>query len=1013
MSRDITEDEIELKKIKSIQFGIYSPEVIRKMAVTRITSPKLSYGPGELYDPYMGSLDNNEPCKTCKLKMQCQGHFGYIELNYPVLHPLYYKTICNYLKIFCHNCSRLVISEKSIRLKGLSKYQNHRRFDKIVKHIESESIDCHHCKMQKCKIKLLRDMRIQKEFREGTSTKSLDMNVKMIKSIFDKIPDEDMRLLCIDPDKMHPKNLIFTVFPVIPTCCRPPVFNIGTGGIGDDDLSTQLAEIVKANDNLDPNRQRDQKARTKKDEMSEEKLIEILNNKIAGYYDNTKVKNKGYQGMSNRSINDIKSRISGKDGRIRGTMTGKRVDYSARTVIGAAPHLKMNQVCISKHVATTLTFPEIVTPYNIKKLTDIVNEGKANTIIRQVGSETKRYATKYATVKSRQTELLEGDIIVRGEEELKEDEKGNVILPQELKDNILKTISVVTIENGKFKNQYIIKTLNNEIFLKENDRVIRDGKFIPVTINQKKTIELQIGNVVERHLRDGDWVIFNRQPTLHRGSMLGMEVVVHHGSAKTFSFSPSTCKIFNADFDGDEMNIHAVQSYEALAEVREICNAIYNIMSIKDSKPIISPVQDSLIGMFVMTNGKTHGEREIDFLTKKLNETKDEGERKEILKEINQNVVSLRARFFDLSLYGQRYISYNKYEPLFTKEKGEDIMHVFKKFNSKHTIYSGHALFSLLLPRDFYYECTNEANDDEPTVKIYKGVMYAGTLDKKIIGASATSIIQALYKNYSPQHAANFIDNIQFISNNYNARCAFSVGIEDCLIESKETNDLIQEEIRKCYENAKGIEETTFDADIREMRVIGKLSQATNIGAVIARKAMRKNNNMFISVKSGAKGELFNIMQVTGALGQQFVYNSRIKPVINNSTRVMAHYPFSGMTKEREYESQGFVPTCFIYGLSPQEAFLHSISGRVGIINTSANTSVTGYAQRRLVKILENNQVDMDKVIRNPDGQIISFHYGDDGYDPALLVKADGAQQDMNIELLVNELNCKYIEGQL
>ena len=1009
MSTQVTnESDIEVKKIKSIQFGIYSPETIIKLAVCEIVSPKLQTGLGELYDPRMGSIESDKPCQTCNLKMQCQGHFGYIKLNHPVLHPLYYKLICNYLKIFCHNCSKLIISQQQLEISGLTKYNTYKRFEKLVKKLDDKYEICHNCSVQQSKIKLQRDFTIVKEHKENKKTNksnSIEMDVEMIKNIFDKISDEDMRLICIDPTKTHPKNLIITVFPVIPTCCRPPVFNIGTGGTGDDDLSTQLAEIIKANDNLKLEKKEDKKRVSKKDEFSREKLIEILNNKIAGYYDNSKVKNKGYQAASNRVINDIKSRISGKDGRIRGTMTGKRVDFSARTVIGAAPHLKMNQVCISKYVASTLTFPEIVTIHNIQKLTQIVNEGKANTVIRNNAGKT-RYAIKYASIKSRQTELQEGDIVITGEEELKEDKNGNVLFPDEIKEYLKNPNKILEIKNGKFQNLYKIKTINNEIILKETDKVVRNNKFIPFTVNKKKNIVLELGDVVERHLRNGDWVIFNRQPTLHRGSMLGMEVVVHPGSAKTFSFSPSTCKIFNADFDGDEMNIHAPQSYEAIAEVKEICNAVYNIMSVKDSKPIIAPVQDSLIGAYLMTSGPTKYEIELSKLLQ---------EEKKDFKEIQRVITLLRCRFFDLSMYGERYVSYKQTEPLFTSEKAKDIEYVFKKFNSVHSIYSGQALFSLLLPRDFYYECKNDINEEEPVVKIYKGVMYAGTLDKKIVGASTSSIIQVLFKNYSPQHAANFIDNIQFISNNYNARCGFSVGIQDCLLEKEETTVMIQDEIKKCYENAKGIEETTFDPYLRETRLIGKLSQAANIGAVIAKKAMRKKNNLLVSVISGAKGELFNIMQVTGALGQQFVDNERVKPTINNSTRTLSHYPLvsTEMTKEREYESRGFIPTSFIIGLSPYEAFFHAISGRTGILGTALGTAVTGYAQRRLIKILENNQVCMDKTIRNPDGQIISFVYGDNGCDPALLVKVNNQSQDMNIEQLVTQLNFQFEEGQL
>lgn len=516
--------------ISCIEFGVYSADEIRKMAVCKIDNPKLS-GQGTVYDERMGCItDTNESCVTCGLKKECWGHFGYIDLAEPVLHPMYYKMISTFLKCFCKKCNRLILSEEQIHLSGIYKAKGERKFNKILEKLEKSDI-CSYCSSPQPKIIYKsKDMTISMEYkqRKGQPKLSVIMEVEDIKKIFDNIPDEDVKMLGLDHTRIHPRNLILTVLPVIPPCSRPYV--VSEGNICDDDLTYQLIEIVKINKQLLSEDITAQKR---------QKLGHTLRFRISTMFNNSKGKAK--HPTDKRPLKGIKERLAGKKGRIRDNLMGKRVNFSARTVIGADPTLKLGQVGIPYEVAQIHTKPETVTSFNINWLTELVNSGKANFLTTtrkrtdekgaEFGPDLKvRINLQYAMFR-RGTELLYGDIIVR-DCELKKDRDGNVVIPP-----VIDKKKIIHVRTGNEK-------------LVDGDKLVRDGKFVDVIYPSKKNITLKIGDIVERQLQKGDIVLFNRQPTLHKGSMLAMEVVpMPH---KSFRFNLAVAKSFNADFDFHE-----------------------------------------------------------------------------------------------------------------------------------------------------------------------------------------------------------------------------------------------------------------------------------------------------------------------------------------------------------------------------------------------------------------------------------------------------------------------------
>ena len=329
---------------------------------------------------------------------------------------------------------------------------------------------------------------------------------------------------------------------------------------------------------------------------------------------------------------------------------------------------------------------------------------------------------------------------------------------------------------------------------------------------------------------------------------------------------------------------------EAQTELKMLSASKFKMISAQGSKPNFCIVQDSLLGAYRMTLG-------------------------------NQKV--RKDQYYDISM--KLEMSIDK-----VLNKIQNIRRILKEKGKKVQCFNGKGLISLLFPDDFYYEKTNNVNPDEPTVKIYKGVLYEGTLDKTVLGATSNSLIQIINKEYGPDEAALFIDGVQFITNSWLLLTGFSIGIEDCLVQGEEQTQRITDVIQKCYIEAEGIKTTTTHPGIREVRITGTLSKAKDIGLKIAKDSLSQDNNFLSTVKSQSKGDFFNIAQITGLMGQQNLLGKRVNPTLNNGTRTLPHYPNAELPLEMEYESRGFIDSSFIKGLNPRQFYFHSMSGREG-----------------------------------------------------------------------------------
>lgn len=878
-----------ISQITSIQFGILSDRDIIEQSVCVVDKPSLIVETGSMYDMRMGSTQTDIQCDTCHENVwSCPGHFGHINLNTPII--LFYKQAVAMLKCFCFECHRILCTKEELALAKVSGY------DKVFEYL-SKITTCLRCNTPHPEIKFnVADTTIiaQHKFKNDKTSRELDP--VMIKAIFDDIPNEDVALLDVNVEMFHPKNLVLTKFPVIPTVCRPRMYAADT--ISDDDLSIILVDIIKNNIVLSK----------EKNKEKIDKAVQNIKFRTLTYCDNSR--GKATHNTNHKPMLGIKERVARKGGHVRKNLMGKRCDQTGRTVVGPDPTLKMHQVAIPNEMADNLSVPEYVTSFNLDKLTTLVNEEKAITIHKKNGVKLN---VSNAVIK-RGTHLRHGDNIIR---------------------------------NGK---SFVVTNCN--IPLEKDDVIIRGDTVIPTILPTKRHIVLEVGDKVERYLQNGDIVLINRQPTLHKNSMQGMEVVRKTG--KTIRINLANTKGFNADFDGDEFNVFVPQSLDAQTEMRTISNAKSHILSVQTNKPEIVIVQDSLLGAYKMTVEVQPIEK-ADFMN-----------------------CLMKTNALEQYSYTQRL---------------EEI----RKIRGEEHLYTTPMLFGFIMPDDFHM--------DTPTLKVKNGVIVEGYLCKATLGATKESIIRILCMDYGVDTAASFVDNIQFLTNAWLEINPFSVGIDDCLIGSDEKTAEIKSVIHKYFIEADQVRSITDNPTIKEIRVNYSLNKAKDIGLKIAKDSLKQDNNFISTVTSGSKGDYFNIAQITGLLGQQNLMGGRPKPTIDGNRRTLIHYPRVIPDTKRKYESRGFISSSFIEGLNPKEMFFHAMSGREGMTNTSMETATSGYSQRRTVKMHEDLKIAYDGTVRDANQNIYEYAYGNHGFDPSKITMVNGEARPCDIERLANRMN--------
>lgn len=904
-------------EISKISFGILSPEEILKMSTCEVTSVKVSDKGENIYSKFMGTIENGENCKSCdKDVWECAGHFGHFKLEVPVVNPIFVNDVANILKCICFECYKFVLTRDHLKFENLI-----HRFSDILLWIKNVKY-CYWCETEKTPISVVNETIVDEH--------KNPIDVYKILRVLENMDFETVEFLGFNPTMAHPKNYIFTIFPVLPPCCRPYVMS--DENCCDDDLTYQLTEIIKNNQYLSEEYLNKAELKRKKSVLQssilptaeiQQKHLTNLKFRISTYFNNSKKKAK--HAATARPITGLKERIAGKEGQIRNNLLGKRCDQSGRTVVGPDTTLKLDELIVPKEMAETLTIPEFVTPFNIGHLTNLVNTGKVNFLIKN--NDPKRSINLKNALNYRGELLYFGDIVVRHGQEIK-------------------------ITDTKFA-------------LVPHDQIIRNGKMLKnVKYPETKQIELQIGDLVKRQLMDGDYVLLNRQPTLHKASMMSLKVIIK--PVKTLKVNLAITKPFNCDFDGDEMNIHVPQSYEAISELKELSLSTKQIMSVQNGRPNMAIVQDSLIGAFIMSKDG-------------WKQSMDNSQYYDLLMAIQDNNLNVDQRMREI----ENVLLNQSVDPRSNESSG-----VLKGLNVEPSVKCGKGVLSFLFPSDFDY------TDPKHDLEIEQGVLKQGVLEKRLIG----SLIKILYKDYGETTVYNFINNIQFITNKFLVEQGFTINASDCLKNHEAAID-IQNTLESTWIKAEAVQKVTKNSFIAEQKLMQTLNSCTDQCMRKSKDALSPHNNFKTAEESGSKGSIFNICQITSLLGQQTIDGKRVAGLVH--------------PQENEFKNRGFICNSFVEGLSPREFFHHAMAGRKGVIDTALLTSVSGYGQRQGVKLNEDIKVYPDYTVRDINGRMYQYIFGEVGYDPSQTIVVDGVPTILNVYRLSKRLNSRCVSTEM
>ena len=628
----------------------------------------------------------------------------------------------------------------------------------------------------------------------------------------------------------------------------------------------------------------------------------------------------------------FKQLIERKQGLFRMHMMGKRVNFAARTVITPDPNIAIDEIGLPEVFAKKLTYKVPVTPWNVKELSEMVRNGP---------------------------DVHPGAVFVESSD------TGN---------------RVAVSAKSQSQRNALAKTL-----LTPGDQ---QGGDPSSTLGTK---------YVYRHLQNGDAMLLNRQPTLHKPSIMSHRARVLKGE-KVMRLHYAICKSYNADFDGDEMNAHFPQNEIARSEAYNIVNVCQQYLVPKDGTPLQGLIQDHVIAGVKMT---------------------------------------MRGRFFNKSEYQQHVYgalvdhagkiktlppAILKPQPLWSGKQivTTIIMNLVPEGKKPPTLHTTAKVKpsewerqparpwlagGSILPKT---PSPTQTTMSESEVIFRQGEMVCGVLDKNQFGATAYSLTHAFFELYGGAYSGKLLSALSKIFTNFLHTEGFTLGVRDIVVtkDANKKRKKIMSETRQigntCAANACGLHPEKDD--ITEELLNEKLAEAHREGVKVPRRRAEvdrafkeklnpatngmnsacmprglvtrfPDNNLQLMVQAGAKGSTVNTMQISCLLGQIELEGKRPPLMISGKS----------LPSFRPYDTRpiagGFIDGRFMTGIKPQEFFFHCMAGREGLIDTAVKTSRSGYLQRCLIKLLEGLVVNYDQTVRDSDGSVVQFQYGEDSLD--------------------------------
>lgn len=509
---------------------------------------------------------------------------------------------------------------------------------------------------------------------------------------------------------------------------------------------------------------------------------------------------------------------------------------------------------------------------------------------------------------------------------------------------------------------------------------------------------------VHRHLVNGDVLILNRQPSLHKPSMMAHRARILKGE-KTLRLHYANCKSYNADFDGDEMNAHFPQNEIARSEAYNIMSVCKQYLVPKDGTPLSGLIQDHVIsGVKMSLRGAFFGKADYQQLVFQALPN-----HKGPIKLLPPTILKPIVLWSGKQILSTIIIN--------TTPKGKPCLTLIgkAKISSK--------AWQKTPPRPWKAGGTpfNNLNTmTEAEVIIRKGELLSGVLDKTHYGATPYGLVHCMYELYGGGSSSALLSSFSKVFTFYLQWIGFTLGVKDILVvdeANKKRDDFIC--LVRNAGKAAAVKATDLPADIDDEKLKETIeinytkdpkfranldrqyktmldSYTNNINTACLSEGLLEKfpyNNLQLMVQSGAKGSTVNTMQISCLLGQIELEGKR--PPLMISGRSLPSFPPHDVSPR----AGGFIDGRFMTGIQPQEFFFHCMAGREGLIDTAVKTSRSGYLQRCLIKHLESLSIAYDHTVRDSDDSIIQFAYGEDGLD---VLKCQFLKQDQFTFLDVN-----------
>lgn len=844
-------------ELSGIRVAFYTEDEIRKLSVAKVTNAA-TYDRGVprlegLNDPRLGISHQTTRCPTCN-EIHCDQHMGYVELARPVYRLGAINYVIQVLRCVCRTCAKP-------KYEDISAFATYSPKDKLraVSDMCKTKYICQSCKSPQPTYARKDRTFIETSYREKDLLGCPPDQKAHIVAPFQ--PEEARAILealsdtvKTDLNLLHPEEMVTRLQLIPPPCIRPSNF-VGESKVrSENDLTVALQDLVKASieTSIDPRNY--VKLQVMQAGLVNHTIKKTIGHKL-GVVPSLVVSNK-------RKIVDLKTRLSGKKGRFRGNLSGKRVDQSGRSVVGPDSSHDITELGVPSTMMNTLTFPEKVTSLNINLL--------AKSILR-----------------------------------------------------------------GAYKN-------DGAMAVQQGSSLI----WLPILdldARQDLAAQLKPGDTVERHLKDGDWVIFNRQPSLWKASM--MAFTIYRTNTLCFRLPLPVTKPFNADFDGDEMNIHSLQGYEAIAEAQELLSVPNQILNPQSNSVIVGLVQDSLVGGYLLSKQDTF----------------------------------LRPDRFSRLLLCRKYDPHDPYYNDMGHPSDElpNVVPAILK-SPKGIFYTGKQAISVLLPNLSYEKKVRSESLFADDHIVIRNELLCGQLCKATLGASNQGILQAIHRSYGSWATCKFISDAQRMFVTYLSWSGPSISILDCVVTRPK--DIIRQSLQK----AERILDLDLPPEIIEAKSSSVLQETLRtVGASVV-KDLSLQTGLSCVVTSGSKGNVMNIAQIAGCVGQQTVFGRRI-PMRTTpfGKRTLAYFS----PDDKSPISRGFIQNSYMTGLSPHEFFYHQMAGREGIVATAVNTADSGYNQRRMIKSQESQCIAYDGTVRVCGRFIVQESYGYDDLDGSKIIR--------------------------